>query len=63
MHELIIGFVVSLVVGLIGLVVRGLRLSRKNADEKQKVHNEMQDRMDKAIGGTNDPNEPARWVP
>ena len=63
MRELIIGFVVSFVVGLIGLLVRGLRLSGKSADEKQKVLKEMQDQMDKAIEGTNDPNEPARWVP
>lgn len=61
--RVVIGFVVAFVVGLIGLLVRGLRLSGKSADEKQKVLKEMQDQMDKAIEGTNDPNEPARWVP
>ena len=60
--RVVIGFVVAFVVGLIGLLVRGLRLSGKSADEKQKVLKEMQDQMDKAIEGTNDPNEPARWV-
>lgn len=59
----VIGFVVAFVVGLIGLLVRGLHLSGKSADEKQKVLKGMQDQLDEAVEGTNDPNEPARWVP
>ena len=63
MRELTISGIASLVFGLIFLVAGRIWLSGKSAEQKEKALKEMQDRMDKAMEGTNDPNEPARWVP
>jgi hypothetical protein len=63
MRELMISGIASLVFGLIFLVAGRIWLSGKSAEQKEKALKEMQDRMDKAMEGTNDPNEPARWVP
>ena len=63
MRELIISGIVSLLFGLVSLVAGRIWLSGKSAEQKEKALKEMQDRMDKALEGTNDLNEPARWVP
>jgi hypothetical protein len=48
---------------LVFLVAGRIWLSGKSAEQKEKALKEMHDRVDKAMVGTNDPNEPARWVP
>ncbi|MGA8764936.1 MAG: hypothetical protein WB562_18850 [Candidatus Sulfotelmatobacter sp.] len=63
MRELMIGGIAGLVFALVFLVVGRIWLSGKSAEQKEKALKEMHDRMDKAMEGTNDANEPARWVP
>ena len=63
MRELIISGIAGLAFAVIFLVVGKIFLYGKSAEEKEKALTEMQGRMDKAIEGTNDLNEPARWVP
>jgi hypothetical protein len=41
----------------------GKNLAFWSAEQREKALKEMHDRVDKAMEGTNDPNEPARWVP
>jgi hypothetical protein len=61
MRELMICGIGGLAFTLVMLVAGKIWLSGKNV--KEKALKEIQDRMDKAMEGTNDPNEPARWVP
>jgi hypothetical protein len=63
MRELMISGMVGLVFALVFLVAGRIWLSGKSAEQKEKALKEMHDRMDKAMEGTKDPNEPARWVP
>ncbi len=42
---------------------REMYFHRKSPDEKQAAIKKMQDQTDKALEGTDDPNEMARWVP
>jgi len=63
MRGLTISGIAGLVFALAFLVVGRIWLAGKNAEQKEKTLKEMQDQMDKAIEGTNDLNEPARWVP
>jgi hypothetical protein len=63
MRELMISGMVGLVFALVFLVAGRIWLSGKSAEQKEKALKEMHDRMDKTMEGTNDPNEPARWVP
>jgi hypothetical protein len=63
MRELMISGMVGLVFALVFLVAGRIWLSGKSAEQKEKALKEMHDRIDKTMEGTNDPNEPARWVP
>jgi hypothetical protein len=62
-RELTISAIAGLAFGLVIIIAGRIWLSGKSAEQKEKALKEMQDRMDKAMEGTNDPNEPARWVP
>jgi hypothetical protein len=63
MRELMISAIAGLAFALTFLVVGRVWLSGRSAEQREKTLKEMRDRMDKAMEGTNDPNEPARWVP
>ena len=63
MRGLMIIGIVGLAFGVIFLVAGRIWLSGKKAEQKERALKEMQDRMDKAMEGASDPNEPARWVP
>jgi len=63
MRELMISGIAGLIFASVFLVAGRIWLFGKSAEQKEKALKEMHDRVDKAMEGTNDPNEPARWVP
>ena len=54
----IIGIVLVLVSAAVGLYFR-----RTKPKETRVAIKNMQDRMDRSLEGSDDPNEPARWMP
>jgi hypothetical protein len=61
--DLAICFVVGVLFSLGLLAVGKIYFHRKSANEKQMAIRKAQDLIDKAMEGTDDPNEMARFVP
>jgi hypothetical protein len=61
--ELAIGIAVGVFLYLVLIAVGAIYFSRKSPEERRQVSKKIQNRMDKAQEGTDDLNEPARWVP
>jgi hypothetical protein len=60
---LTISFAAGAFLGLVLAAVGAVYFRRKSSEERQMAAKRMQDLIDKASKGTDDLNEPARWVP
>lgn len=62
MRDLLIIGITGLLLFVVFLVALKIYFSGKSDKEKQEAFNKAQERIDKAMKGTDDLSEPARWV-
>jgi hypothetical protein len=58
-----IGFAVWALLSVAIFVICKIYVNRKSAEEREMARKRAQDRMDGILKGSDDPNEPARFVP